>query len=101
MFNCIFSSLSPLSSPYSVITPHKQNIMRDKWMNIGYEEEELKPFTEPPKDLNDPARIGNSSSSDSPQLQTIPCLTCCHVLTISISLIITHVAINTCLVLRI
>uniref|UniRef100_A0A914HJN5 non-specific serine/threonine protein kinase n=1 Tax=Globodera rostochiensis TaxID=31243 RepID=A0A914HJN5_GLORO len=25
-------------------------IMRDKWMNMGYEEDELKPYTEPPKD---------------------------------------------------
>jgi hypothetical protein len=32
--------------------------MKDKWMNIGYEDDELKPYVEPPKDSNDPARIG-------------------------------------------
>ena len=30
-------------------------------MNIGYEDEELKPFIEPEADFNDPVRIGNSS----------------------------------------
>lgn len=33
--------------------------MRDKWMNIGYEDDELKPFIEPEADFNDPVRIGN------------------------------------------
>lgn len=36
-----------------------QNIMRDKWMNIGFEDDELKPFKEPPADVLDPIRIGN------------------------------------------
>jgi MAP/microtubule affinity-regulating kinase len=34
-----------------------EQIMKDKWMNIGYEEEELKPHIEPLKDFNDPVRI--------------------------------------------
>lgn len=35
-----------------------QAIMRDKWMNIGYEDEELKPHIEPQRDIADPHRIG-------------------------------------------
>jgi MAP/microtubule affinity-regulating kinase len=31
--------------------------MKDKWMNMGYEEEELKPFIEPIADLSDEKRI--------------------------------------------
>jgi hypothetical protein len=34
--------------------------MKDKWMNMGYEEEELKPFIEPEPDFKDPKRIGTS-----------------------------------------
>lgn len=33
--------------------------MKDRWMNIGYEDDELKPYTEPEPDINDPKRIGN------------------------------------------
>lgn len=32
--------------------------MRDKWMNIGFEEDELKPYNEPLPDLSDQLRIG-------------------------------------------
>ncbi len=32
--------------------------MKDKWMNIGFEDEEMRPYIEPPKDSNDLARIG-------------------------------------------
>lgn len=32
--------------------------MKDKWMNIGHEDEELKPHQEPPVDYSDPVRIG-------------------------------------------
>jgi len=35
-----------------------QQIMKDRWMNAGYEEEELKPYTEPEQDFNDLKRIG-------------------------------------------
>lgn len=34
--------------------------MTDKWMNIGYENEELKPHIEPKPDLNDSKRIGKN-----------------------------------------
>ena len=32
--------------------------MKDKWMNLGYEDDEMRPYVEPPKDSNDPVRIG-------------------------------------------
>jgi MAP/microtubule affinity-regulating kinase len=32
--------------------------MKDKWMNMGYEEEELKPYVEPEPDYKDLKRIG-------------------------------------------
>jgi hypothetical protein len=38
-----------------------QNIMKDKWMNMGYEEEELKPYVEPEPDYKDLKRIGRLS----------------------------------------
>ena len=34
-----------------------QGIMKDRWMNVGFEDEELKPYREPSPDLNDQARI--------------------------------------------
>lgn len=32
--------------------------MKDKWMNMGYEEDELKPYVEPEPDFKDLKRIG-------------------------------------------
>ncbi|XP_074846036.1 serine/threonine-protein kinase MARK1 isoform X5 [Carettochelys insculpta] len=34
-----------------------EQIMKDRWMNVGHEEEELKPYTEPEPDFNDIKRI--------------------------------------------
>ncbi|XP_033126651.1 MAP/microtubule affinity-regulating kinase 3-like isoform X3 [Anneissia japonica] len=34
-----------------------ETIMRDKWINLGFEEDELKPFKEPEIDFNDKRRI--------------------------------------------
>uniref|UniRef100_A0A0M3K1X6 MAP/microtubule affinity-regulating kinase 3 n=1 Tax=Anisakis simplex TaxID=6269 RepID=A0A0M3K1X6_ANISI len=34
-----------------------ETIMKDRWMNIGYEEDELKPFIEPKRDIKDENRI--------------------------------------------
>nr|KAF6395475.1 microtubule affinity regulating kinase 1 [Rousettus aegyptiacus] len=34
-----------------------EQIMKDRWMNAGHEEEELKPYTEPEPDFNDTKRI--------------------------------------------
>lgn len=36
----------------------KQVIMKDKWMNLGCEEDELKPYVEPEQDFKEPKRIG-------------------------------------------
>lgn len=43
------------------LSPHQQ-IMKDKWINIGYDGEELKPHTEPLEDLNDTNRIGEKDT---------------------------------------
>lgn len=43
--------------------PCPQQIMKDKWINIGYEGEELKPYTEPEEDFGDTKRIGESQGS--------------------------------------
>lgn len=32
--------------------------MKDRWINTGFEEEELKPYTEPELDITDQKRIG-------------------------------------------
>ncbi|XP_015280868.1 PREDICTED: serine/threonine-protein kinase MARK1 isoform X3 [Gekko japonicus] len=34
-----------------------EQIMKDRWMNVGHEEEELKPYIEPEPDFNDTKRI--------------------------------------------
>lgn len=34
-----------------------QTIMKDRWMNIGYEDDELKPYVEPVMDYDDVKRI--------------------------------------------
>jgi MAP/microtubule affinity-regulating kinase len=51
-----------LLKKFLVLNPTKRAslevIMKDKWMNIGFEEDELKPYTEPLPDLSDQMRIG-------------------------------------------
>lgn len=37
--------------------------MKDKWINIGYEGEELKPYTEPEEDFGDTKRIGEGQGT--------------------------------------
>uniref|UniRef100_A0A0K0CVJ6 MAP/microtubule affinity-regulating kinase 3 n=1 Tax=Angiostrongylus cantonensis TaxID=6313 RepID=A0A0K0CVJ6_ANGCA len=51
-----------LLKKFLVLNPARRGtleaIMKDRWMNIGYEDEgELKPYVEPPKDQIDEARI--------------------------------------------
>ncbi len=50
-----------LLKKFLVLNPLKratlENIMKDKWMNIGYEDDELKPYNEPTLDLNEQSRI--------------------------------------------
>jgi len=36
--------------------------MKDKWMNLGCEEDELKPYVEPEPDFKEPKRIGMLST---------------------------------------
>jgi len=48
-----------LSHSLSVCLPlTQQQIMRDRWMNVGYEDDELKPFIDPQPDYKDPRRTG-------------------------------------------
>ncbi|KAM4627713.1 LOW QUALITY PROTEIN: MAP/microtubule affinity-regulating kinase 4 [Polymixia lowei] len=46
---------------FLVLNPTKrctlEQIMKDKWMNVGYEGDELKPHIEPEEDYNDASRI--------------------------------------------
>uniref|UniRef100_A0A8C4GVS6 MAP/microtubule affinity-regulating kinase 3 n=1 Tax=Dicentrarchus labrax TaxID=13489 RepID=A0A8C4GVS6_DICLA len=46
---------------FLVLNPAKrcslEQIMKDKWINVGYDSEELKPHSEPVEDLNDTNRI--------------------------------------------
>ncbi|XP_060887225.1 serine/threonine-protein kinase MARK2 isoform X7 [Labrus mixtus] len=50
-----------LLKKFLILNPSKrgsleQQIMRDRWMNVGYDEEELKPYIEPMPDYKDPRR---------------------------------------------
>lgn len=51
---------------FLVLNPAKRAslevIMKDKWMNMGYEDDELKPFIEPMADLKDQKRIGKTGT---------------------------------------
>ncbi|XP_011830532.1 PREDICTED: MAP/microtubule affinity-regulating kinase 4 [Mandrillus leucophaeus] len=55
---------------FLVLNPAKrctlEQIMKDKWINIGYEGEELKPYTEPEEDFGDTKRIGEGGPSPAP-----------------------------------
>ncbi|XP_070533974.1 MAP/microtubule affinity-regulating kinase 3-like [Ptychodera flava] len=46
---------------FLVLNPLKraslESIMKDKWMNVGYEDDDLKPYKEPDSDFNDIKRI--------------------------------------------
>ncbi|XP_014475930.1 PREDICTED: serine/threonine-protein kinase MARK2-like isoform X2 [Dinoponera quadriceps] len=50
-----------LLKKFLVLNPTKraslENIMKDKWMNMGYEDDELKPYLEPEPDYRDHKRI--------------------------------------------
>ncbi|XP_062341845.1 serine/threonine-protein kinase MARK2 isoform X11 [Osmerus eperlanus] len=52
-----------LLKKFLILNPTKrgsleQQIMKDRWMNVGQEEEELKPYVEPQPDYKDPKRTG-------------------------------------------
>ncbi|XP_074547240.1 serine/threonine-protein kinase MARK1 [Halichoeres trimaculatus] len=54
-----------------VLNPSKrgslQQIMKDRWMNVGYEEKELKTYNEPEQDFNDLKRIELMGTMGFPQ----------------------------------
>ncbi|XP_061104931.1 serine/threonine-protein kinase MARK2-like isoform X3 [Conger conger] len=51
-----------LLKKFLILNPTKrgslEQIMKDRWMNVGHEEEELKPYLEPQPDYKDPRRTG-------------------------------------------
>uniref|UniRef100_A0A1A9V2P5 Serine/threonine-protein kinase par-1 n=1 Tax=Glossina austeni TaxID=7395 RepID=A0A1A9V2P5_GLOAU len=60
---------------FLVLNPAKraslETIMSDKWMNMGFEDDELKPYMEPKQDLADPKRIGLAPGNTAVQVSTI------------------------------
>ncbi|XP_028420490.1 serine/threonine-protein kinase MARK2 isoform X7 [Perca flavescens] len=57
-----------LLKKFLILNPSKrgsleQQIMRDRWMNVGHEEEELKPYIEPQPDYKDPRRTGRNGTA--------------------------------------
>lgn len=61
-----------MSSPFPALLRFLQQIMKDKWINIGYEGEELKPYTEPEEDLGDTKRIGEPQQARGPAPRSRP-----------------------------
>ncbi|XP_058496750.1 serine/threonine-protein kinase MARK1 [Solea solea] len=61
-----------------VLNPGKrgnlQQIMKDRWMNVGYDNEDLKPFTEPEQDFNDLERIELMATMGFPQEEVMKAL---------------------------
>ncbi|XP_058837271.1 serine/threonine-protein kinase MARK1-like isoform X13 [Topomyia yanbarensis] len=55
-----------LLKKFLVLNPAKraslESIMKDKWMNMGYDEDELIPYVEPKPDLKDQKRIGKTEA---------------------------------------
>jgi len=50
-----------------------QTIMKDKWMNMGYEDDDLKPYIEPEPEYNDLRRIGKLIDPP-PNFTILPCV---------------------------
>lgn len=63
------ASLEQIMKVNSKFSPNKQcKIIKlftkqDKWMNMGYEDDELKPYQEVQPDLNDAKRIGKTNGT--------------------------------------
>ncbi|KAM7342689.1 par-1 isoform 7-T12 [Cochliomyia hominivorax] len=59
---------------FLVLNPAKraslETIMSDKWMNMGFEDDELKPYVEPKQDLADVKRIGVAPGNTAGQVAT-------------------------------
>ncbi|XP_025032418.1 serine/threonine-protein kinase MARK2, partial [Python bivittatus] len=56
-----------LLKKFLILNPSKrgtlEQIMKDRWMNVGHEDDELKPYVEPLPDYKDPRRTGAFSDS--------------------------------------
>uniref|UniRef100_A0A673J0W3 MAP/microtubule affinity-regulating kinase 3 n=1 Tax=Sinocyclocheilus rhinocerous TaxID=307959 RepID=A0A673J0W3_9TELE len=56
-----------LLKKFLILNPTKRGsldqIMKDRWMNAGHEDDELKPYIEPQPDYKDPKRTGQHPSS--------------------------------------
>uniref|UniRef100_A0A672R7G2 MAP/microtubule affinity-regulating kinase 3 n=1 Tax=Sinocyclocheilus grahami TaxID=75366 RepID=A0A672R7G2_SINGR len=56
-----------LLKKFLILNPTKrgslEQIMKDRWMNVGHEDNELKPYIEPQPDYKDPKRTGQHPSS--------------------------------------
>lgn len=46
--------------------------MKDRWINTGFEEDELKPYTEPELDITDQKRIGTDTANQGASDATAP-----------------------------
>uniref|UniRef100_A0A8P4KEX7 non-specific serine/threonine protein kinase n=1 Tax=Dicentrarchus labrax TaxID=13489 RepID=A0A8P4KEX7_DICLA len=61
-----------------VLNPGKrgslQQIMKDRWMNVGYEDKELKSYNEPEQDFNDVKRIELMGAMGFPQEEVMKAL---------------------------
>ncbi|XP_031465830.1 serine/threonine-protein kinase MARK2-like [Phasianus colchicus] len=53
-----------LLKKFLILNPTKrgtlEQIMKDRWMNVGHEDDELKPYMEPVPDYKDPRRTGGA-----------------------------------------
>ncbi|XDV38884.1 hypothetical protein PO909_008210 [Leuciscus waleckii] len=56
-----------LLKKFLILNPTKrgslEQIMKDRWMNVGHEDDEMKPYIEPQPDYKDPKRTGQHSIS--------------------------------------
>ncbi|XP_070830326.1 serine/threonine-protein kinase MARK1 isoform X2 [Chaetodon trifascialis] len=61
-----------------VLNPGKrgslQQIMKDRWMNVGYDDKELKSYSEPEQDFSDPKRIELMGTMGFPQEEVVKAL---------------------------
>ncbi|XP_076584358.1 serine/threonine-protein kinase MARK1 [Chaetodon auriga] len=61
-----------------VLNPGKrgslQQIMKDRWMNVGYDDKELKSYSEPEQDFSDPKRIELMRTMGFPQEEVVKAL---------------------------
>lgn len=46
--------------------------MKDRWMNVGHEDDELKPYMEPVPDYKDPRRTGRTHPLRVPKCPPLP-----------------------------